>query len=1001
MERSRKEKVVYNKLLQAGWTKEGQLDKFLVTPSPVLNDTTTLSNIDLPPLSSYSMCSESQDSLFTKTSDLHTVADIRTSMDWSKDTKPGITSSKLSFSSNSSQAHLEPPATPRSIEDTHNDSIINMSFEESRGETTPKPVANDVEENYLPMTPKKSILDPSYLRPIKSSENEENAYMEMCRGLGASLLEGKDIPANSTIIDFQSSSNDHEQYEVFSFGESKIEPVYMEVSHSSTSSIVEKDEKNDQDNKSDLPDIIIKQQKDNQDTKSDSESADADDEASKDLDSLDTPFHPRFSLSDTFRPASYYLGASQVFTEFHDSSDSELVSPPPIPTSPPLTDELDNSFSFRHSSNNDFYRMVNMQDFKEQENSDLDSVSNAEGTQDNKKVGYLSADNLKQQDSSNSLYNLESSRNSGNRSLNNSDVDIELRGRNSYYERMLKCRPVSEEFYDELESLDSTFTKTAESIEVDNYTKDAEVNVCAKSTRIPNRKESEKDCKPTYRNSVPSMSSHDYENMCRNKSDSKLSTELRIFPSHNGDSCQNNSMLNENTDSYSYSGVSNDYARLCPETSPELTLSGEIIDLLGVSSPRSTPSLRTNSSLSVQELEISKYTCVDGLASSQSSAPYYCSDISVDGRSSVVSSRCLLMNNQRAILSVKESKRDITRIINPIKNISCVQSDLKPDNFKLAAEARSVSVDFLNLADKIGQIDKKNIYESDTLKRTKVLDSTNGSQANSQTRNLCPSFIVDKTCDSVEGEGTVRRSSSLDGILETVLSEASGTQAQGLIDRNKSPASNSLHPSANEPSPDVWEEDTLWRDRLRLASQRHTRSLDGLDDIGNDSFNKSHSRKCYKRKLTRDVVYVNDNVANLVNIRGKQKEKETKEGDQDKNENGPDKKCEENTKTHPNYLIDRETLRQWDLLSSAPSDVTVSSNARTPSATVPSVIQKSLDTSSVVEIDQAQGKSGKELTVIPVQHIDSRIQQAGTLFCFILFYLLRVVSWTLRVYNFA
>uniref|UniRef100_A0A4Y0B2D4 Pleckstrin homology domain-containing protein n=1 Tax=Anopheles funestus TaxID=62324 RepID=A0A4Y0B2D4_ANOFN len=65
----------------------------------------------------------------------------------------------------------------------------------------------------------------------------------------------------------------------------------------------------------------------------------------------------RFSLSDTFRPASYYLGASGSATPFGhgnnagdssfdillDSSDSDIVSPPPIPiTSLPL-DEPDGS----------------------------------------------------------------------------------------------------------------------------------------------------------------------------------------------------------------------------------------------------------------------------------------------------------------------------------------------------------------------------------------------------------------------------------------------------------------------------------------------------------------------------------------------------------------------------------------------------------------------------------------------------------------------------------
>lgn len=99
-------------------------------------------------------------------------------------------------------------------------------------------------------------------------------------------------------------------------------------------------------------------------SKSDRDSSDADDEASKDLDSLDAPRHPRFSLSDTFRPASYYLGASSMSdravivlggvctttVDQHDSSDSDLVSPPPIPTSPPPLDDFDNSLELPETS---------------------------------------------------------------------------------------------------------------------------------------------------------------------------------------------------------------------------------------------------------------------------------------------------------------------------------------------------------------------------------------------------------------------------------------------------------------------------------------------------------------------------------------------------------------------------------------------------------------------------------------------------------------------------
>jgi hypothetical protein len=118
-----------------------------------------------------------------------------------------------------------------------------------------------------------------------------------------------------------------------------------------------------------LPDILNsssssgQQQQQKVLSKSDRDSSDADDEASKDLDSLDAPRHPRFSLSDTFRPASYYLGASTMSdralmalggvtatVEQHDSSDSDLVSPPPIPTSPPPLDDFDNSLELHDAT---------------------------------------------------------------------------------------------------------------------------------------------------------------------------------------------------------------------------------------------------------------------------------------------------------------------------------------------------------------------------------------------------------------------------------------------------------------------------------------------------------------------------------------------------------------------------------------------------------------------------------------------------------------------------
>lgn len=88
----------------------------------------------------------------------------------------------------------------------------------------------------------------------------------------------------------------------------------------------------------------------------DDSSDDADDESTNTVAShLKSGSRSRFSLSDTFRPASYYLGASPAVRsagqstgaggtatayDFADSSDSsEVVSPPPIPASPPPNEQ--------------------------------------------------------------------------------------------------------------------------------------------------------------------------------------------------------------------------------------------------------------------------------------------------------------------------------------------------------------------------------------------------------------------------------------------------------------------------------------------------------------------------------------------------------------------------------------------------------------------------------------------------------------------------------------
>ncbi|XP_015600576.1 uncharacterized protein LOC107270247 isoform X5 [Cephus cinctus] len=230
---------------------------------------------------------------------------------------------------------------------THDDQL---SGESTTTSPTSKAEDPSPEEHYLPMSPRKAILDPNNDdRPnpdmmeslFANLNHEESSYVEMTQnGMGHSLLAPDKNGRKHDSGDYSTLDTPH--YEFVCVADNKMEPVYMEVSQ-----LAEKEEKISQKRtcrkrdsngeatsaRSDLPDIL---------TTLKSDSSDADDESSKDLDSLDAPRHPRFSLSDTFRPASYYLGASRaLIAELHDSSDSELVSPPPIPTSPPPLEDLD------------------------------------------------------------------------------------------------------------------------------------------------------------------------------------------------------------------------------------------------------------------------------------------------------------------------------------------------------------------------------------------------------------------------------------------------------------------------------------------------------------------------------------------------------------------------------------------------------------------------------------------------------------------------------------
>jgi len=177
------------------------------------------------------------------------------------------------------------------------------------------------ESHYLPMTPKKVELgQPGVLTLVCThesyAEEEENHYVEMTKG-----IQDEDCRSNYEIMCLASTSSS-------AFKETnKTEPVYMELAGvkappappsneeahcSSGRSTLKKGKKSGSETLKkktkkrqgkDMPDIL-------KPTKSAlaSDSSDADDESSRQqLEAKKLRSRSRFSLSDTFRPASYYL----------------------------------------------------------------------------------------------------------------------------------------------------------------------------------------------------------------------------------------------------------------------------------------------------------------------------------------------------------------------------------------------------------------------------------------------------------------------------------------------------------------------------------------------------------------------------------------------------------------------------------------------------------------------------------------------------------------------
>lgn len=770
------------------------------------------------------------------------------------------------------------------------------------------------EGHYMPMTPSRRVSAPSSDKSRSNSSlhsflfgaDLEETYVEMAENSGPSAyvqlnksslskikkscLE-QDVPGYCEIV-----GNEPESHYDFLYRNSILrEPEYMEV-NTLLEILKEQDEKLKEHKdavdkktgkklkdklkqdlpptppRSTLPDILNSSSASQQNTKSDS--SDADDESSKDLDSLDVPRHPRFSLSDTFRPASYYLGSTindrsrNIIrlpnpNENHDSSDSDLVSPPPIPTSPPPLDDLDTSLETERSLE---IRPHNVSKTKL-------------GDKENSKKLWSST--LTTQE----FETVEDSKRKKRRPVSDDILETLEESEQSFYEKSM--------VFSELDSIGSrnglALDEESGDINLDQYLQELQLN------NTINAQLYTKDfTENIYKSCEKEMSKNLMPKESVNKTDSSEKSLIKLKYSAD-DGKEKKEISHERSKSADEVQYENLQA-LFPPPPPELyESSNEQSDresslafyrnvafpevpppdnYCDVYEPPENPKVCFDpETLLHQSDETEKVAAKPGGSLENQGAPYYYSDIikndeasfsssssdknTNSGRGHAGSNRFQQLNNQRGDVQETNNcgkRNDIGRKVNPISQNYLSQAENQGNDLddmqKITAELRSTSAHFMGAANKSGSVDIRNIYESDTLQRRKsggaIADEARPITPDLQNlqgvaRNLYPQGLKDKsagpndaTSSSTSGFLPVQRtrSRSLEGLLNDSGYFADSTIAEGLTNQTVSTTSNQNDSSTvlSCEGNDLWDKDVLWRENLRKVSLRHTRSLDNLDD---------------------------------------------------------------------------------------------------------------------------------------------------------------------------
>ncbi|XP_037028447.1 uncharacterized protein LOC119068791 isoform X1 [Bradysia coprophila] len=803
------------------------------------------------------------------------------------------------------------------------------------------------ESHYMPMTPKKSILSMSESNIFASSKlsmndvDNDNAYVEMTTmGFNTSIL-ANDSKSSYELVCINKKSN---------HCRTESEPVYMELSHLKNSTLSLNSEEPENNTKpsikksgnkkgfdkridigkgDNLPDILKLTK-----NVTVSESSDTEDENPSDLYNVDLRSRTRFSLSDTFRPASYYLGVTRP-----DSSDSEIVSPPPIPSSPPPMEELnteeifsaENCDTIRRKGKNSLNLSYDQIPRLHSSNSSLNSIK-----KDGIKTSRLSLPEqylkykIKKTDDSSSNYNTDnSSPTSSDYDLYNklklqspsfsgslypSNVSLRFDGmdNSSVDEQRMKRRPISEDSMSEIES--DRFDQDIPDVDLNAYLNNLQ------SSNVYSDKQMETQwSQDSILNDVPFIKPPE---VFRSENDKIFYDNINFLK--NDECALNNEQRRKAADienKFDLSSINdNPKTASTPKTfkSQHLNYShprtASMDSTTSHSSKRSYGS-RSDNNASHSGFDISMLSPVHSRVSSNiselsaQSAPYYYKDVTPVENTLANKSRS---NGSNLSLSYSSPKLNNMREVGLKRNgISHIHNQLDGSHGTIASA--TISEDILNVANKTQLIDSKNLYGKDVKMEKNV------------SKELTTGYVANKLYGRSEGVKTNKATVDSKVLNNITPPKTNNTTVQCNTDRNgantysnlssESRLNRSNHVTTeglNESSDgnSLWEEDEIWRERLRRVSHRHARSLDDLDKIdkdcpvgnGKNATEKPQIRANPGSTRNEPVAVAYDENDVYVQL--------AKDSNSDLYERLRDDNVRKSVE------INRETLRQWDSMSS-------------------------------------------------------------------------------------